>query len=227
MAGSKPPFHIYSPFYWTVDQGVWNYFARLCWQQNCSHFPIPGFHHLYIGKNYCPFGRVGNSLLCSFTLSLLSLARLKRANRSCRSFYKSKRVKSKKAKKRFTLFKSGRWRENFKFILFSLLFPFACPKQKSESLSSLLTKRAIHTKNLRSNSQPCLLGRQIILGGGGEGGDLSKLKGSSAHIELSNPVLPSTEKISHPWLRTAGQILYAVDNDGGVMLIRVGWFKQR
>ena len=73
----------------------------------------------------------------------------------------------------FTLFKSGCWRENFKFVLFSLLFLFLCPKQKSKSLSLLfwkvgwewfsifpchsfaLKKQAIHMKNQRVNSQPC------------------------------------------------------------------------
>ena len=39
---------------------------------------------------------------------------------------------------RVTLSKSGHWREKFIVILFTLLFPFLCPKQKTKSLSIAL-----------------------------------------------------------------------------------------
>ena len=60
-------------------------------------------------------------------------------NRSCCSLLKSEErfalFKSDSLCLRvISFFKSGRWRANFKFFLFILLFPFLCLKQKSESL---------------------------------------------------------------------------------------------
>ena len=98
------------------------------------------------------------------------------------------------------------------------------PKTKERIALVALDQKSYSHEKSKIEFPTLLFGKANNSGlvGGRKEGDLSELKGSSAHIELSNPVLPSTEKISHPWLRNAGQILYAVDNDGEVMLIRVG-----
>ena len=143
-----------------------------------------------------PQSRVGNSLYRSFTLvALLNRAKGSKSllllftlfkERQKRFALVSQEWKSEERKidslylRWFALFKSGLWRKNFKFVFFTLLSPFVCPKQdESDSLLSLFAKRAntverfallkeqtalslskwaIHTKNQRANSHSCLRG---------------------------------------------------------------------
>ena len=78
--------------------------------------------------------------ICTFALRSFALVTLlKRTNRSSLS---SRFLKSERAicsfQEWFALSKSGRWKENFKIILFTLLSPFLCPKQVQIALVVLL-----------------------------------------------------------------------------------------